>query len=270
MKAPNISAWRQRAAGDLTSALHPGSADSSVPKLPSTSNDQMANVMALGCTEESILEVTPASAMPVYPVPAKQSMPSRRRPDVRGRTRARDHRRPERDATVGKIEHRGRAVWGILATGAPWLNLGVDAWAVATPRRCGPASGCVRAGSGPTFEDAVVALFDALTHVYARAAPSGSTWWSTSATTAGIEAARHPVEGGPGPAGWPAYFVGVRCPAEVIMARRDAGAAGGGDGGRRYVTSGPGARSPTWCSAGSGPCTTPASTTSRWTPRRAG
>ena len=35
----------------------------------------MANVMALGCTEESILEVTPASAMPVYPVPAQQSMP---------------------------------------------------------------------------------------------------------------------------------------------------------------------------------------------------
>ena len=35
---------------------------------------------------------------------------------------------------------------------------------------------------------------------------------------------------------WPAYLVGVRCPVEVIMARREAGA--GGDGGR-YVTSGP-------------------------------
>ena len=45
--------------------------------------------------------------------------------------------------------------------------------------------------------------------------------------------------------GWPAYFVGVRCPVEVIMARRDAGAAGGGgDGGRRYVTSGPGGEVP--------------------------
>ncbi len=76
VKAPNISAWRRRVAGDLTSALHPRSADSSVPTLPSTSKDQMANVMALGCTEESILEVAPASAMPVYPVPAKQSMPS--------------------------------------------------------------------------------------------------------------------------------------------------------------------------------------------------
>ena len=76
MKAPNISAWRRKAAGDLTSALHPRSADATVPTLPSTSKDQMANVMALGCTEESILEVAPASAMPVYPVPAKQSMPS--------------------------------------------------------------------------------------------------------------------------------------------------------------------------------------------------
>ena len=44
--------------------------------------------------------------------------------------------------------------------------------------------------------------------------------------------------------GLPAYFVGVRCPLQVIMAWRDAGAGGGdGDsdhGGQRYVTSGPG------------------------------
>jgi phospholipase C len=75
VKAPNVSAWRRRVAGDLTSALHLRSGDASVPTLPSTSKDQMANVMALGCTEASILEVAPASAMPVYPVPAQQSMP---------------------------------------------------------------------------------------------------------------------------------------------------------------------------------------------------
>jgi chloramphenicol 3-O phosphotransferase len=34
--------------------------------------------------------------------------------------------------------------------------------------------------------------------------------------------------------GLPAYFIGVRCPVEVVMARRDAGAADG-----RYVTSAP-------------------------------
>ena len=75
VRAPNISAWRRRTAGDLTSALHPRTGDPSVPKLPSTSKDQMANVMALGCTEESILEVAPASAMPIYPVPREQAMP---------------------------------------------------------------------------------------------------------------------------------------------------------------------------------------------------
>jgi phospholipase C len=73
--APNISAWRRHTAGDLTSALHPKRSDPTVPKLPSTSKDQEANVMALGCTEAAIIEAAPATAMPVYPVPAVQSMP---------------------------------------------------------------------------------------------------------------------------------------------------------------------------------------------------
>jgi phospholipase C len=75
VKAPNISAWRRHTAGDLTATLHPRRSDPSLPKLPSTSKDQKANVMALGCTADSILEAAPASAMPVYPVPAVQSMP---------------------------------------------------------------------------------------------------------------------------------------------------------------------------------------------------
>jgi phospholipase C len=75
VKAPNISAWRRKHAGDLTSTLHPRKGDASVPKLPSTSKDQMANVLAEGCTDASIVEAAPASAMPVYPVPAQQSMP---------------------------------------------------------------------------------------------------------------------------------------------------------------------------------------------------
>ena len=32
--------------------------------------------MALGCTEADIIEAAPPSAMPVYPVPAVQSMPT--------------------------------------------------------------------------------------------------------------------------------------------------------------------------------------------------
>jgi chloramphenicol 3-O phosphotransferase len=39
-------------------------------------------------------------------------------------------------------------------------------------------------------------------------------------------------------AGLPAWLVGVRCPLDVVMARRDAGAAAGPPGGT-YLTSGP-------------------------------
>ena len=73
VKAPNISDWRRSVTGDLTSTLHLASPDPSVPSLPSTSNDQPANVMAEGCTEEDILEVN--DHMPSYPVPAHQTMP---------------------------------------------------------------------------------------------------------------------------------------------------------------------------------------------------
>src|ERR1700722_6385807 len=76
VKAPNISAWRRHTAGDLTSALHPKRSDPTVPTLPSTSKDQMANVLALGCTSTSALEAAPSSAMPNYPVPAHQVMPT--------------------------------------------------------------------------------------------------------------------------------------------------------------------------------------------------
>jgi phospholipase C len=76
VKAPNVSAWRRHTAGDLTSTLHPKRSDPTVPKLPSTSKDQMANVLAEGCTSTSVLEAAPDSAMPNYPVPAHQVMPA--------------------------------------------------------------------------------------------------------------------------------------------------------------------------------------------------
>jgi phospholipase C len=73
VRAPNISAWRRRTAGDLTSALHMGRSDRSVPPLPSTAHDQMADMAALGCTQADILEVS--VDIPHYPVPLHQSMP---------------------------------------------------------------------------------------------------------------------------------------------------------------------------------------------------
>ncbi len=73
VRAPSISAWRRRHAGDLTSTLHMGRADVSRPALPSTSHDQTANVMAEGCTQGAILGAP--SSLPRYPVPLHQSMP---------------------------------------------------------------------------------------------------------------------------------------------------------------------------------------------------
>ncbi len=77
IRAPNISAWRRRTAGDLTSTLHPNHLDTSVPTLPSTADDQMANVLARGITELEILNLQ--QDMPVYPVPLHQSMPRQER-----------------------------------------------------------------------------------------------------------------------------------------------------------------------------------------------
>jgi phospholipase C len=77
VRAPNISAWRRKTAGDLTSTLHPGHADASVPALPSTANDTMAAIMAEGITELQILNLD--KDMPVYPVPEHQAMPKQER-----------------------------------------------------------------------------------------------------------------------------------------------------------------------------------------------
>ena len=50
-----------------------GRSEVSAPVLPSTSDDQSANVMAEGCTEGDIIEA--GGTMPRYPVPLHQSMP---------------------------------------------------------------------------------------------------------------------------------------------------------------------------------------------------
>ena len=74
VRAPNISAWRRKHTGDLTSALHMGHAEVTVPKLPSTADDQQADMAALGCTSGDLVEA--ADNQPVYPVPLHQTMPT--------------------------------------------------------------------------------------------------------------------------------------------------------------------------------------------------
>jgi phospholipase C len=73
VRAPNISAWRRRHAGDLTSALHLRRGDTSTPVLPDTSHDQAPYLVAKGCTEVDLFNLNPS--LPPYPVPRHQSMP---------------------------------------------------------------------------------------------------------------------------------------------------------------------------------------------------
>jgi phospholipase C len=73
VRAPNVSAWRRKTAGDLTSTLHMHSKDTSKPVLPSTAHDQTANVMAEGCDQGDILEID--DNQPNYPIPLPQTMP---------------------------------------------------------------------------------------------------------------------------------------------------------------------------------------------------
>jgi phospholipase C len=73
VRAPNISAWRRRTAGDLTSTLHMHTKNTARPILPSTANDLPANVMAEGCDQGDLLEID--ANQPNYPIPLPQTMP---------------------------------------------------------------------------------------------------------------------------------------------------------------------------------------------------
>ena len=68
---PNLSAWRRGVTGDLTTTLHLGSADTSTPSLPGTS--QNPPVLARECKPLQLSELN--VAMPQYPVPLPQTMP---------------------------------------------------------------------------------------------------------------------------------------------------------------------------------------------------
>lgn len=128
------------------------------------------------------------------------------------------------------------------AVGGPWLNLGVDTLADAIPADVRPGIGLRPGGERPDLEGSVDILFNAL---YATVAA-----WSRAGLNVVVDVGHHDDYSKPlgilgrvatSLAELPAYFVGVRCPVGVIMARRDAGAGGAGDGepGGRYVTSEP-------------------------------
>ena len=74
VRAPNISAWRRRTVGDLTSTLQMAKPDATRPNLPSTAGDTVAAVTAEGCQSTDIVEID--SGQPPYPMAAVQVMPT--------------------------------------------------------------------------------------------------------------------------------------------------------------------------------------------------
>jgi chloramphenicol 3-O phosphotransferase len=120
-----------------------------------------------------------------------------------------------------------------------WCNFGVDAMAEVIPPALRPGIGLRPGGQRPDLEGAVVTLFEAMYSAVAA--------WSRAGIDVVVDVGHHEDYSKPLGIltrtaflleGLPAYFIGVRCPVEVIVARRDADPNGGGGRGG-YVTSEP-------------------------------
>lgn len=120
----------------------------------------------------------------------------------------------------------------------PWLNLGADAFCQhVTPPRYRPGMGLRPGGERPDIEALIPALYAAFYDSVAAHARQGL---NVVVDVGHHDAYSVPLNVLPDAArrlrGLPALLVGVRCPLEVIMQRRDAGQPGR-EG--RYATSGP-------------------------------
>lgn len=105
-----------------------------------------------------------------------------------------------------------------------WINLGVDSSVAATPAEHRPGIGLRPGGEGPGLEPIVVALYAELYDSIAAASRAG--------TNVVVDIGHHDSYSRPlnilrdcarKLEGLPVLFVGVRCPIETIMARRNAG-----------------------------------------------
>jgi len=108
------------------------------------------------------------------------------------------------------------------ATGGVWLNLGVDAFESVTPAHLRPGIGLRPGGERPDLEPYVVALFEALYESVLACSRLGFD--------VVVDVGHHDDFSSPRGilpavarrlAGLPAYLVGVHCPDEEILARRE-------------------------------------------------
>lgn len=104
----------------------------------------------------------------------------------------------------------------------PWINLGVDTYMEATPERYRPGIGLRPGGERPDLEPVVRRLFEAL---FASVAAHARVGLDVVVDVGIHDGHSAPIAIWPYVAsqltGLPAWLVGVRCPIEVIMARRD-------------------------------------------------
>jgi chloramphenicol 3-O phosphotransferase len=120
----------------------------------------------------------------------------------------------------------------------PWMSLGVDVFSqYVTPPRYRPGMGLRPGGERPDLEGLIAAMYRAL---YDSVAAHSRQGLNVVADVGHHDAYSTPLGVLPDAArrlsGLPALLVGIRCPIEVIMTRRDAGQPGR-EG--RYATSGP-------------------------------
>ncbi len=128
-----------------------------------------------------------------------------------------------------------------------WMNLGVDAFSEhIIPARLRPGIGLRPGGERPDLEAHVPLLFEGL---YAAVVALSRTGLDVVVDVGHHDDYSHPLgileRVAVQMAQLPAYFVGVRCPLEVIMDRRVLrSGAGGADRPGRYLTRGPGGAVP--------------------------
>jgi chloramphenicol 3-O phosphotransferase len=109
----------------------------------------------------------------------------------------------------------------------PWMNLGVDAFDAVTPPRLRPGIGLRPGGERPDLEASIPAMYAALCEAVAALSRNGFNVVVDAGLHDAYSTPRHVLpDAARRLAGLPVLFVGVRCPVDVIMQRRDAGEPG--------------------------------------------